>query len=69
VPLRDGEEAVRVQWDALTISKESEGMLLYRNAFGTDHPVNVQTVAGIAQAGRAYWTVENENPNVLKATG
>ena len=69
VPLRDGEDALSVNWCELTITKETDGTILYRNAFATKHLIDRTTVEVLVQAGRARWKIENENTNILKTKG
>ena len=68
VPLRDGEDALLVDWCELT-SRRADGKVLYHNAFATDHPVSEANVKEVVAAGRARWKVENENNNTLKTKG
>ncbi len=74
VPLRDGKDALMVNWLEIEISKPPsskapEGKVTYRNSFVTDLPVTRQSVAEIAACGRARWKIENETFNVLKNNG
>ena len=69
IPLREGEEALGVNGCELTITKETDGTLRYRNAFATMHPLDRTSVESVVQAGRARWKIENENTNVLKTKG
>jgi len=69
VPLRRGDDALYVDWCELTITRETDGRVLYRNAFATNHSVTQETVKLIVQAGRARWKCENESHNVLKTKG
>lgn len=68
VPLRDGEDALMVNWCSLETT-DSTGKTIYKNAFITDHHICKENVADIAQAGRARWKIENENNNTLKTKG
>jgi hypothetical protein len=68
VPLRDGAEALLVNWCEL-ITTGAEGKVLYQNAFTTGYDISKANVVEIASAGRARWKVENENNNVLKTKG
>jgi hypothetical protein len=68
VPLRDGEDALRVNWCALTVSRP-DGRVTYHNAFATRYTLTDDTVAEMVQAGRTRWKVENENNNTLKTKG
>jgi len=68
VPLRDGEEALHVNWCELTTTR-ADGKLIYHNAFATNHGISAANVAEIVRAGRARWKVENENNNTLKTKG
>ncbi len=68
VPLRDGKDALLVNWLSIEISNPA-GKLTYRNSFVTDLPVDAATVAELAACGRARWKIENETFNVLKTKG
>ena len=69
LPLRRGEDALRVNWCELTIINESSGERMYHNAWITNHEVREERVEAIAEAGRTRWKVENEGINVLKNHG
>jgi len=69
IPLRDTQPALLVNWCELTITRESDGKVLYHNAFITRHHLNPETVAPVVSAGRSRWKTENENHNVLKTKG
>jgi hypothetical protein len=68
VPLRDGNDALRVNWFEIEIVNAA-GAVTYRNSFVTDLPVGPNTVAELAACGRARWKIENETFNVLKTKG
>jgi len=68
VPLRDGKDALRVNWFEIEIVAPS-GDVTYRNSFITDLPVGPDNVAELAACGRARWKIENETFNVLKTRG
>jgi len=68
VPLRDGRDALTVNWFEIEISNAA-GDITYRNSFITDLPVGRDTVADLAACGRARWKIENETFNVLKNNG
>jgi hypothetical protein len=68
VPLRDGEEALEVNWCELTTTRD-DGKVVYKNAFATNHRLTKGNVADMVKAGRARWKVENENNNTLKTKG
>ena len=68
VPLRDGKDAVLVNWIGFEIS-DAKGAVKYRAAFVTSLPVTKANVAEIAACGRARWKIENESFNVLKNHG
>jgi hypothetical protein len=68
VPLRDGKDALRVNWFAIEIVN-AKGETTYRNSFVTDLPVGADTVVELAACGRARWKIENETFNVLKTKG
>lgn len=68
VPLRDGHDALPVNWCELSVTR-TDGKVLYKNAFATNHSITDQTVEAIVLAGRTRWKVENENNNTLKTKG
>ena len=68
LPLRDGDEALNVNWCELTTTDE-KGKVLYRNAFISNRPIDANNVEAVVQAGRTRWKVENENNNTLKTKG
>lgn len=69
LPLRDTQPALMVNWCQLTVTRNSDGLVLYQNAFITNHLITANQVPDIVSAGRARWKVENENNNVLKTKG
>jgi hypothetical protein len=68
VPLRDGKDALRVNWLEIEITNP-KGKVTYRNSFVTDLPVTRDTVVELAACARARWKIENETFNVLKNHG
>ena len=68
VPLRDGKDAVLVNWIALDIF-DRHGRVKYSIAWVTSLPVSKENVAAIAAAGRARWKIENGTFNVMKNHG
>ena len=69
VPLRDGDDALLVNWLEVEITKPGAVKPTYRCSFVTDLPVSRETVAELAACGRARWKIENETFNVLKTGG
>ena len=69
VPLRDGDDALPVNWLEVEITKPGAAKPTYRCSFVTDLPVSSETVAELAACGRARWKIENETFNVLKTGG
>jgi len=69
VPLRNGEEALLVNWLELVITHETTGAILYQNSFVTNHAITATNVIPLAQVGRTRWKIENENNNTLKTKG
>jgi hypothetical protein len=69
IPIRDTQPALLVNWCELTVTRQSDGKVLYHNAFITRHLLNHQTVPLVVKAGRSRWKTENENHNVLKTKG
>jgi len=68
VPLKDGEDALLVNWAQLTITNE-QGAVTFRNSFVSNHTITRKNVAAFIQAGRTRWKIENENNNTLKTKG
>ena len=68
VPLRDGKDALVVNWLEIEIVDPS-GKVTYRNSFVTDLAVDERNVAELAACGRSRWKIENETFNTLKAKG
>jgi len=68
VPIRDGDDALRVNWCQLVITDE-KGKIRKRFAFITDHLITRDTVIDLVAAGRARWKIENEHNNTLKTKG
>lgn len=69
LPLRRGDDALKVNWCEITVTHSKTGEQLYYNTFATNHQLTHDTVIPIASAGRARWKVENENNNTLKTKG
>ncbi|MCI0550330.1 MAG: hypothetical protein L0287_05205, partial [Anaerolineae bacterium] len=69
VPLRKGEDALRVNWVELVIAHETTGQILYHNSFVTNHTTSATSVVPLAQVGRTRWKIENENNSTLKNKG
>lgn len=68
IPLRDGDDALLVNWCELTTTDES-GKVLYHNTFATSLSLDDQNVVKVVEAGRSRWKIENENNNTLKTKG
>ena len=69
VPIRRGEDALLVNWCELTITKEEDGKVLYKNAFATNFQITEENVRDIVRDGRTRWKSENEGNNNLKTKG
>ena len=69
VPLRDGADAVTVNWLEVEIAKPGAVKPTYKCSFVTDLAVTRDTAAELAACGRARWKIENETFNVLKTGG
>ena len=68
VPIRDGEDAFKVNWCEITTTKP-DGTVIYQNAFATNHRITKANVIEIVADGRSRWKTENENHNILKTKG
>jgi hypothetical protein len=69
VPLRNGQDALLVNWLELVIAHENTGEILYQSSFVTNHAITAANVIPLAQVGRTRWKIENENNNTLKTKG
>ena len=69
VPLRDGQDALQVNWCEIVTTDKDTGDVIYKNAFATNLEITKKNVKKIGKAGRARWKIENENNNVLKNRG
>jgi len=67
-PLRDGKDALIVNWIGVTIC-DAKGKATYDGAFVTSLEVSRENVAEIAACARARWKIENESFNILKNNG
>ena len=68
VPLRDGADALVVNWLEIEIV-DATGKVTYRNSFVTDLPVHNGNVVELVACGRSRWKIENETFNTLKTKG
>lgn len=68
VPLRDGEDALLVNWCELRITR-TNGEVVFHNSFATNHLITDHSVALLIRDGRSRWKIENENNNTLKTKG
>lgn len=69
VPLRDGQDALEVNWCQLIRRDEESGKQMSRKAYATNFKISETNVVAIVADGRARWKIENENNNVLKTKG
>jgi hypothetical protein len=69
IPLRETQPAINVNWCELIVMRESDGKVLYENAFTTNHELDEESVPLVTEAGRCRWKTENENHNILKTKG
>ena len=67
VPIRDGDEAMRVNWMALQIHRN--GRKTYESHFITSIPVTRNNVRQLLDCARSRWKIENESFNELKNNG
>jgi len=69
VPLRDGKDALPVNFVEVSVTDRQSGKQLYHNAFITNRQLTNETMPLIVDSGRARWKIENENNNALKTKG
>ena len=68
VPLKDGEDSLKVNWCELVIS-DKEGNERKRYGFATDYSITRNNVVDLIDCGRSRWKIENEHNNTLKTKG
>jgi hypothetical protein len=69
VPIRDGDDALLVNWCELTTTRADDVSIVFKNAFITNHLISTENVQEVVTAGRTRWKIENENNNNLKTKG
>jgi hypothetical protein len=69
LPLRDAQPSLETNWFELTITRASDGAVLFKNAWISDHLLTPDNIGEMVQSARARWKTENENHNVLKTKG
>ena len=69
VPLRNGDDALLINFFECTIRRKKDNKVLYHNAFATQIDITLKTVADYTEQGRSRWKIENENNNTLKNQG
>jgi hypothetical protein len=68
VPLKDGENAMKLNWMELAIL-DKDGTVKKRFSFVTDLAITDENVKDRIAYGRSRWKIENENNNTLKTKG
>jgi len=69
LPLKDCSSALNSNWFEVTVSRRSDGQVLFHNAWITDHFPQVDNIIELVSAARSRWKTENENHNTLKTQG
>jgi hypothetical protein len=69
VPLRDGEDAIYVNFVQVTICEKSTGQVCGIHSFVTDFILDENSCTEIATIGRRRWKSENEGNNTLTNNG
>ena len=69
VPLRDGGDAIYVNFVQVTIREKTTGKLIGIHSFVTDFVLNKENCIEIALTGRRRWKSENEGNNTLTNNG
>ncbi len=68
VPLRDGDDALWVNWMELTIM-DTDGTVTRHFSFVTDLTLTDANIVNMIAYGRSRWKIENEHNNTLKTKG
>jgi len=53
-------------WFEVTVSRRSDGQVLFHNAWITDHFPQANNIVELVNAPRSRWKTGNENHNTLK---
>jgi hypothetical protein len=69
IPINGSKKSFNINWCAVKVTRDSDGKILYDNAFATKHKLDEETVVQVVEAGRSRWKTENENHNILKTKG
>ena len=69
MPIRDGDNALKVNWFEVIQIERKTGKRIYKNSFVTNHHITTDNIHKLACGGRARWHLENENNNTLKTKG
>lgn len=69
VPIKDGKDALSVNWLEIIIIDKKTSKKIYHNSFVTSHLITDANILSLTLAGRARWKIENENNNTLKTKG
>lgn len=69
IPLRDGEDAIHVNFVQVTICEKETNNRIGIHSFVTDFILTEETCIEIATAGRRRWKSENEGNNTLTNNG
>jgi hypothetical protein len=68
IPLTGDEKSLKVNYFVMQVT-DSNGKVVYRNSFITNHALTTATIHNLALIGRARWKIENEAFNVMKNSG
>lgn len=68
VPLRDGKDALLVNWFEMKI-RNANGKVTNTHSFVTNLAIHRSNIEELVDCGRTRWKIENESFNVLKKNG
>lgn len=69
VPLRDGEDAIYVNFVQVTIHEKATGKFAGIHSYATDFVLRQENCIEVAETGRRRWKSENEGNNTLTNNG
>jgi hypothetical protein len=69
IPINGSKKSYSINWCEVKVIRDSDGKILYNNAFATKHELDEESVVQVVEAGRSRWKTENENHNILKTKG
>ncbi|UXE61667.1 MAG: hypothetical protein KA717_01450 [Woronichinia naegeliana WA131] len=65
LPLKDGSAALNTHWFEVTVTRRSDGQVLFHNDWITDLFPQADNIVELVSVARSRWKTENENHRVI----